>query len=194
MSDSDVFSPNVYDPNISNPNIPAPNAPVSNIPDIDTISQHTNTKTDTKNLAKQLKGNIIRFSIGVILLVMCRLFVGDHPAEKISFFSGFKVIYQNIEVAMSNIFGENGTILKQKYALEDYYEVMIAMSEEKPCIEPSIVQDLHDTYNNLVKEPKSTLNHTLEGYIDKQIIFDRELRIDCDVPNEDVSNEDELLE
>lgn len=63
MSDSDVFSPNVYDPNISNPNIPAPNAPVSNIPDIDTISQHTNTKTDTKNLAKQLKGNIIRFSI-----------------------------------------------------------------------------------------------------------------------------------
>ena len=56
---------------------------------------------------------------------------------------------------------------------------MITLSEEKPCIDQDIVKDLHDTYKCLQDEPKNTLEHTLQYYIDKQYEFDEELRKEC---------------
>jgi hypothetical protein len=83
------------------------------------------------------------------------------------------------------LFGKNGELLKQKYNLESYYQVLITLSEEKPCIDSEIVEDLHKVYNSLVDEPKNTLGRTLQYYIDKQYEFDDELRKECPVINED---------
>ena len=63
---------------------------------------------------------------------------------------------------------------------------MITQAEEKPCIDSELVKDLHETYEKLQDEPKNTLEHTLQNYIDKQYQFDEELRKECPVENEDL--------
>ena len=76
--------------------------------------------------------------------------------------------------------------MRQKYNLESYYQVLITLSEEKPCIAPEIVTDLHETYEKLQDEPKNTLEHTLQYYVDKQYEFDDELRIECSIESEEI--------
>ena len=68
--------------------------------------------------------------------------------------------------------------------MESYYQVMITQAEEKPCVEPEIVKNLHETYKALQDEPKNTLDHKLQYYIDKQYEFDSELRKECPIQNE----------
>ena len=71
---------------------------------------------------------------------------------------------------------------------------MITLSEEKPCIDPDVVKDLHETYEALQKEPKNTLEHNLQYYIDKQYEFDGILRKECPVENKALEVSDEIQE
>jgi hypothetical protein len=98
------------------------------------------------------------------------------------------------------VFGKNGEWLRQKYSLESYYQAMITLSEEKPCIDSDVIKSLHETYEALQEEPKNTLEHRLQYYIDKQYEFDGELRKDCpieelEVPEivEEVSPEAQII-
>ena len=146
--------------------------------------ENTENLTDVtyaKKFKKRLIGNVIKFIIGICLLVLCWVYVEKHPAEKISFFSGFKVIFQNVEIAIFNLVGQDGALLRQKYNLQNYYEVLIALSDEKPCIDPDIRLHLHKTYDDLVHESFTTLAQTIDEYIEKQVVFDRELRVECEV-------------
>ena len=65
--------------------------------------------------------------------------------------------------------------------MESYYQVLITLSEEKPCIDSEIISDLHETYEKLQDEPKNTLEHTLQYYMDKQYEFDEELKKECPI-------------
>ncbi|MDD2537435.1 MAG: hypothetical protein PHU61_03015 [Candidatus Absconditabacteria bacterium] len=133
-----------------------------------------------KKIQKKFLNNCIKLVIGLFLLGMSYFYLQAHPAEQISFFSGFKVIFQNTEIFFQNLFGDNGDLLKQKYALESYYQALISLAEEKPCADPLLVNDLHATYEKLLAEPKNTLAHTLDTYHQKQFEFDRALRIECE--------------
>lgn len=137
-----------------------------------------------KEIKKKFLRNVIKLIIGLGLLALSYGYIKTHPAEEISFFSWFKVIYQNAEIFFQNVFWNNGDLLKQKYSLESYYQALISLSEEKPCVDPQLVQDLHDTYEQLLVEPKNTLNYTLDSYIQKQFDFDRALRVNCDTLSE----------
>jgi hypothetical protein len=64
--------------------------------------------------------------------------------------------------------------------------VLITQSEEKPCVDPELVKDLHETYEKLKDEPKNTLEHTLQYYVDKQYYFDEELRKECPIETEEL--------
>jgi len=66
---------------------------------------------------------------------------------------------------------------------------MITQAEEKPCVDPEVINDLHDTYVALQKEPKNTLEHRLQYYIEKQYKFDEKLRKDCPVEDEEEVSE-----
>ena len=142
--------------------------------------------TEKQAMKKKLRNNVIELVIWLVLLWMCYVYIQNHPAEKISFFSWYKVIYQQSEIFFQNIFGHNGEWLKQKYSLESYYQVMITQAEEKPCVDPEVVKDLHETYAALQNEPKNTLDYKLQIYIDKQYKFDEELRKDCSIENEEI--------
>ena len=144
--------------------------------------------TEKQAMKKKLIHNLIELVIWLGLLGMCYGYIQSHPAEKVSFFSWYKVIYQQTEIFFQNLFGKNGEWLKQKYSLESYYQVMITLSEEKPCVDPEIVKDLHETYTALQDEPKNTLEHRLQYYIEKQYKFDEELRKECPVVVEEVEN------
>jgi hypothetical protein len=63
---------------------------------------------------------------------------------------------------------------------------MITQAEEKPCVKPEVVKDLHQTYEDLQHEPKNTLENKLQYYVKKQYEFDAELREECPVENEDL--------
>ena len=95
------------------------------------------------------------------------------------------MIYQQTEIFFQNLFGKNGEWLKQKYSLESYYQVMITQAEEKPCVDPEVVKDLHKTYEALQDEPKNTLDQKLQYYIEKQYEFDVELRKECPIENKE---------
>ena len=140
--------------------------------------------SEKQAMKKRLIHNLIELVIGLALLGMCYGYLQTHPAEKISFFSWYKVIYQQTEIFFQNIFGKNGEWLRQKYSLESYYQAMITLSEEKPCIDSEVVKDLHETYEALQKEPKNTLEHRLQYYVDKQYEFDGVLRKECLVESE----------
>ena len=71
---------------------------------------------------------------------------------------------------------------------------MITQAEEKPCVDPEILKDLHETYVALQAEPKNTLEHKLQYYIDKQYKFDEELRKDCPKEDEQVLEIPEVVE
>lgn len=145
--------------------------------------------SEKQAMKKKLIHNLVELLIWCTLLRMCYWYIQSHPAEKISFFSWYKVIYQQTEIFFQNMFGKNWELLKQKYNLESYYQVLITLSEEKPCIDPSIVESLHKTYEELQNEPKNTLEHTLEYYIDKQYEFDEELKKECpDITGMEIEN------
>ena len=136
---------------------------------------------EKKSMKKKLIHNLIELIIWIVLLWMCYWYIQSHPAERVSFFSWYKVIYQQTEIFFQDLFGKNGEWLRQKYNLESYYQVMITLSEEKPCVDAWVVKDLHETYMALQNEPKNTLEHRLQYYIEKQYEFDDELRKDCSI-------------
>ncbi len=142
--------------------------------------------SEKQTMKKKLIHDLIELVIWLVLLCMCYGYLQSHPAEKVSFFSWYKVIYQQTEIFFQNLFGKNWEWLRQKYSLESYYQAMITLSEEKPCIDPDVVKDLHETYEALQNEPKNTLEHKLQHYIDKQYQFDWELRKDCPVEIEEI--------
>ena len=153
--------------------------------------------SEKQAMKKKLMHDLIELVIWLTLLWMCYGYIQSHPAEKVSFFSWYKVIYQQTEIFFQNLFGKNWEILKEKYNLESYYQVLITLSEEKSCIDAQLVEELHTTYKNLVNEPKNTLEQTLPDYINKQYEFDLKLRQECDTlsdSNYDGDNWDDLLE
>lgn len=148
--------------------------------------------SERQTMKKNLIHNLIELAIWLTLLWMCYGYLQSHPAEKVSFFSWYKVIYQQSEIFFQNIFGKNGELLKQKYSLESYYQVMITQAEEKPCVDPEVVNDLHETYSKLQHEPKNTLEHKLQYYIEKQYEFDQELRKECPVQDVQLDTSEEI--
>ncbi len=121
---------------------------------------------------KELKKNFIKFAIWIVLLLISWSYVQKHPAEKVSVFSGFEVMFQKAEIFVQNIFGQHGELLERKYSLEKYYKELIKMAENNKCMNVDNIKDLHDTYTNLKEEKKHWLDDVLPNYTKKAYEFD----------------------
>ena len=133
-----------------------------------------------KSDKKQLRNNIIKLVIGLILLALSRWYIQKHPAEKVSVFSWFDVLWQKIEVLRHNAFVGNWDLLERKYSLEKYYSELINIAEWNACISSKDYDELESTYENLKNEDKDTLNETLPKYIEQAYIFEEIVkRNDC---------------
>lgn len=116
---------------------------------------------------KQLKWNIVKFVIWLILLALSRWYIQKHPAEKVSVFSGFDVLRQKVEVFFHNTFKGNWDLLERKYSLEKYYKELLNMAEWNECLDTDQFNEISETYEQLKAENNETLNETLPWYIEK---------------------------
>lgn len=116
---------------------------------------------------KQLRWNIIKFVIWLILLALSRWYIQKHPAEKVSVFSGFDVLRQKVEVFLHNTFKGNWDLLERKYSLEKYYKELLNMAEWNECLDTDQFNEISETYEQLKAENNETLNETLPWYIEK---------------------------
>lgn len=127
---------------------------------------------------KQLKANIVKFIIWVILLSMSWSYLQKHPAEKVSVFSGFEVMIQKVEVFAQNIFGENGDLLERKYSMQKYYKELIKMAINNKCLTPETISEIEKLYADLKKENMDTLDSVLPEYTKKAYEFDNVVKND----------------
>lgn len=146
----------------------------------DEYAVHTpqSTKIITKNDKKQIKKNLIKFVVWVILLLLSWSYIQKHPAEKVSVFSGFEVLVQKIEIFIQSTFGHNGELLERKYGMEKYYKELIKMAENNKCIDVSTLQEIEDTYKNLKKENLDWLEYFLPEYTKKAYEYDNIVKDD----------------
>lgn len=121
---------------------------------------------------KQLRWNIIKFVIWLILLALSRWYIQKHPAEKVSVFSGFDVLWQKVEVFFHNTFKWNWDLLERKYSLEKYYKELLNMAEGNECLSTDQFNEISETYENLKAESNETLNESLPGYIEQAYKFE----------------------
>ena len=121
---------------------------------------------------RQLKKNLIKFGIWIILLWMSWGYLNQHPAEKISVFSWFEVMFQKAEVFIENKFWEWWELLERKYGMEKYYKELIKMAENNKCISTDVLKELDTLYKNLKSEKKDVLEIVLPEYTKKAYEFD----------------------
>ena len=121
---------------------------------------------------KQLRWNIIKFVIWIILLALSRWYIQKHPAEKVSVFSGFDVLWQKVEVFFHNTFKGNWDLLERKYSLEKYYKELLNMAEWNGCLTTEQYNEISEIYERLKAEDNDTLNETLPEYIENAYRFE----------------------
>ncbi len=121
---------------------------------------------------KQLKRNIIKFVIWIILLAMSWGYLQKHPAEKVSVFSGFEVMYQKAEVFLQNTFGEGWELLERKYSMQKYYKELMKMAENNKCLDTGTITELDTLYHNLKRENREMLESVLPEYTKRAYEFD----------------------
>jgi hypothetical protein len=134
----------------------------------------------TNEERKQLRKNLIKFTIWIVLLLMSWSYIQKHPAEKVSVFSWFEVLFQKAEVFVQNIFGEHGDLLERKYSMEKYYKELIKMAENNKCMDLSDIREIQDTYKNLKHEKRDNLESVLPDYTKKAYEYDNVVKnSDC---------------
>lgn len=116
---------------------------------------------------KFLRNNIIKLVIGLVLLGFSFGYIYNHPAEKASIFSWFEVLWQRAVVYVHKVTNTNSEAFERKYDYEKTYQELIAMAENKACIDPAVITELNETYLKLRKEWLKTLDENLPGYIRK---------------------------
>lgn len=86
---------------------------------------------------KVLYNNIIKFTIGIVLLVFCGTYLSIHQAEKISLFSSLDILRDKAKVMTHNIIGNQGNTLQKKYAILRDYEMLMGEIEQNKCFTPT---------------------------------------------------------
>ena len=135
----------------------------------------------TKEEKKILRNNVIKFVIWWILLAFSFVYLHNHPAEKETVLSGFKIIWQKIQVIVQKIIWDNWELLEKKYNMEKYYKELLSLAENKKCIESTILTELNEKYNNLLDESIDTLEDNIADYSSFLYRVDPLIKADCPI-------------
>ncbi|HCB51050.1 TPA: hypothetical protein DEP21_00415 [Patescibacteria group bacterium] len=115
----------------------------------------------------------------MILLFFCYLYIQKNPAEKISIFSGFEVMYQRAEIFVNKVLNRNSEALKSKFDYEKAYQELIMIGEGNGCNDKQLVQEMKDTLEELKNESTKTISDTLPGYIRKANEYKMRVATQC---------------
>lgn len=131
-------------------------------------------------MRKIFKNNLIKLTIGLLLLFFCYLYIQKYPAEKIAIFSWFDVMIQRVEIFF-NKFSSSGKSedLKTKYDYEKAYEELLRVVEANGCKDPNIHSELLNTLESLQSESSKTLSENMPMYMRKATEFKTRVAESC---------------
>lgn len=112
----------------------------------------------------EFKRNVIKFIIWLILLFFCFVYIQNNPAERVSIFSWFQIIFQKVAVVYNQVIGKNWELLKRKYSLEKYYQELIHNAEDRKCVSVDVIKKITEEYKSLKNEEVSSLEERLPSY------------------------------
>lgn len=134
-----------------------------------------------KESRKMFIGNIIKFIIGWILLVICFVYLGNHPAEKASVVSGFEVLYQKARILTHKVFYDDADVLEKKFNMEKVYKELIRTAEDSKCVDVHILEEVTNKYHELKKLKGDELQNMLPDYTRLVYKYNSQINeIDCD--------------
>lgn len=106
------------------------------IDEVDTLQERYEEKK------KKLTMNIGELVVWIVLLVFCRQYLQQHPAEKIALFTWFEVITQKIHM----LFAGNTEQLQEKYDLERSFQEVISLAKEWECLSKETMIQFEERY------------------------------------------------
>jgi len=124
--------------------------------------------------------NVVKFLIWAVLLLFSYQYIQQNPAEKVSLLSWFQVIYQKGEVIYYRVTGKNVDAIKQKHNLEQYFQELIRVTDERPCVDPTVVSSLHEDYATLRSLHSSDLSQHLWDLSAAVIEYDEVIQSPCE--------------
>lgn len=127
----------------------------------------------------EFKRNIVKFVIWLILLLFCYVYIQNNPAEKVSIFSWFQIIFQKATVIFHDIIGKNWELLKRKYSIEKYYKELIKTAEDRKCVSLDIINKINQEYKDLKLEKIETLEWNLPFYSKSSYLLEVEIEKWC---------------
>lgn len=110
------------------------------------------------------KRNVVKFVIWLVLLLFCFIYIQNNPAERVSIFSWFQIIFQKASVIFNEVIGKNWELLKRKYSLEKYYKELIKTAEDRKCVPVELIKKINQEYKSLKTEEIWNLEKNLPFY------------------------------
>lgn len=123
-----------------------------------------------------LKKNVVKFIIWLVLLLFCFIYIQNNPAERVSIFSWFQIIFQKAAVIFNDVVGKNWELLKRKYSLEKYYKELIKTAEDRKCVSVELIKKITEEYKSLQNEEIWSLETNLPVY--SRASYQHEVAID----------------
>lgn len=123
--------------------------------------------------------NIVKFIVGIVLLLISYGYIQNHPAEKVSILSWFQVMYERGQVFVYEIFGKDTSVLRQKHRLEQYYEELVRVAESRSCVSPDILSEVLSTSISFSKMSLEELTEKIAYFSLKATELDVEIQESC---------------
>jgi hypothetical protein len=79
-------------------------------------------------------------------------------------FAGIEVLFQRAEVFVSNLFGDDGSLLEDKHQLERYFKELISTMENGKCADKSTLDAAKEKYDTLISIDIETYKQNLQLY------------------------------
>ena len=109
-----------------------------------------------KKNKQQLKYNIIKFIVGLILLLLAFGYLQNHPAEKSSRNTGSRILLQKMGQSVQKLVGNYDPLQEQKQHMINSYDEIIYVSQSTSCFDELMTTELNNTFQEL---HKGTLDH-----------------------------------
>lgn len=129
------------------------------------------------------KRNVVKFIIWLVLLLFCFVYIQNNPAERVSIFSWFQIIFQKASVIFNDVIGKNWELLKRKYSLEKYYKELIKTAEDRKCVSVDLIKKINQEYKDLRAEDIWNLETNLPFYSRSSYLHEVDIEKWC---NEDL--------
>ena len=135
---------------------------------------------------KKFKTNVIQLVIGVILLLICSIYLIWNPAEKDSIISGISVMKEKVIIWIESIKTWQDDLIEKKYALQRYMNDINTLVEQSSCASEKVKTDLEYIAEWLNNDSLEELLKNFSDYVTRVYDIDASIKEDCWISINDI--------